>query len=132
MDNFLKRSSEPSTSSGSNGIKKKGLYDDNCLKFGFTVIDTKQPNEKNKPVEFFERKLKALEHQKTAVGQMSNLNEKAIDIAEIMFGKQEVEKLKSIPLSDNTIQRRINNLATDVRDQDRKNKGKFFCDCEIS
>lgn len=170
MDKFLKRSS---TSSGSSGIKKKRLYDDNYLKFGFTVIEnkpqcvicfeilsresmkpsklvrhlnTKHPNEKNKPVEFFERKLKALEHQKTAIGQMSNLNEKALlasyrvafrvakagkphsiaenlilpaalDIAEIMFGKQEVEKLKSIPLSDNTIQRRISNMATDVRDQ---------------
>lgn len=33
-----------------------------------------------------------------------------------MFGKQ-VEKLKSIPLSDNTIQRRISDMATDVRDQ---------------
>ncbi|XP_071053350.1 zinc finger BED domain-containing protein 5-like [Onthophagus taurus] len=41
----------------------------------------------------------------------------ALDIAKIMFGKQEVEKLKSIPLSDNTIQRRISNMATDVRDQ---------------
>lgn len=173
MDKFLKRSSELSTSSGSSGIKKKRLYDENYLKFGFTVIDnkpqcvicfeilsresmkpsklvrhlnTKHPNEKNKPVEFFERKLKALEHQKTAIGQMSNLNEKALlasyrvafrvakagkphtiaenlilpaalDIAEIMFGKQEIEKLKSIPLSDNTIQRRISNMATDVRDQ---------------
>lgn len=27
----------------------------------------------------------------------------ALDIAENMFGKQEVEKFKSIPLSDNTI-----------------------------
>nr|XP_022909920.1 zinc finger BED domain-containing protein 5-like [Onthophagus taurus] len=41
----------------------------------------------------------------------------ALDIAEIMFGKQEVEKLKSIPISNNTIQRRISNMATDVRDQ---------------
>lgn len=28
----------------------------------------------------------------------------ALDFAEIMFSKQEVEKLKRIPLSDNTIQ----------------------------
>lgn len=90
--------------------------------------------------------MKALQHQRTAVVQMSNLNEKALlasyrvafrvakagkphtiaenlilpvelDIAEIMFGKQEVEKLKSIPLSVNTIQRRISDMVTDVRDQ---------------
>ncbi|KAK5648664.1 hypothetical protein RI129_003556 [Pyrocoelia pectoralis] len=41
----------------------------------------------------------------------------ALDIAEIMFGKQEVQKLKSIPLPDNTIQRRISDMAADVRDQ---------------
>ncbi|XP_074115745.1 protein FAM200B-like [Cotesia typhae] len=150
MDKFLKRSTEPSTSGDTSGskIKKKRLYDDNCLKFGFTVIDnkpqcvicfealsresmkpskltrhlhTKHPNEKNKPVEFFERKLQALQHQKSGIVQMSNLNEKALlasyrvafrvakagkphtiaenlilpailDIADIMFGKQEVEK----------------------------------------
>jgi len=32
-----------------------------------------------------------------------------LDIAEFMFGKQEVKKLKSIPLSDNAIQRRKSN-----------------------
>ncbi|KAL0822667.1 hypothetical protein ABMA28_004690 [Loxostege sticticalis] len=175
MDKFLKRQTEPSTSGGSDETKtkKKRLYDENYLKFGFTVIDnkpqcvicyetlsresmkpskllrhlnTKHPNEKNKPVNYFERKLKALQHQKSAVVQMSNVNEKALlasyrialrvakagkphtiaenlilpaalDMAEVMFGKQEVEKLKSIPLSDNTIQRRISDMATDVRDQ---------------
>ncbi|KAK4886170.1 hypothetical protein RN001_002441 [Aquatica leii] len=37
----------------------------------------------------------------------------ALDIAVIMFGKQEIEKLKSVPLSDNTIQRRISDMAID-------------------
>ncbi|CAH0563098.1 unnamed protein product [Brassicogethes aeneus] len=134
--------------------KKKRLYDDNYLKFGFTVIENIPQcvicfdtlSRKNKPLEFFERKLKVLKHQKTAVVQMFNVNEKsllasycvafrvakaekphtiaenlilpaALDTAEIMFGKQEVEKLKNIPLSENTIQRRISDMATDVRDQ---------------
>lgn len=51
----------------------------------------------------------------------------ALDITEIMFGKQEVEKLKNMSISDNTIQRRISDMATDVRDQVKeKNKGKTF------
>lgn len=109
MDKFLKRSTQPSTSSSSESSemkpKKKRLYDENYLKFGFTVIEnkpqcvicfetlsresmkpsklvrhlnTKHPNEKNKPLDFFERRLKVLEHQKTAVVQMSNVNEKAL------------------------------------------------------
>ncbi|XP_018563674.1 SCAN domain-containing protein 3-like [Anoplophora glabripennis] len=41
----------------------------------------------------------------------------ALDMAEIIFGKQAVEKLKTIPLSDNTIQRRISDMVTDVLDQ---------------
>lgn len=40
-----------------------------------------------------------------------------------MFGKKEIEQLKSIPLPDNTFQRRISNMATYVRNQE---KIKFF------
>lgn len=41
MDKFLKRQTESSTSSGSDEtkIKKKCLYDDSYLKFGFTLIN---------------------------------------------------------------------------------------------
>lgn len=41
----------------------------------------------------------------------------ALDMVEIMLGKQEANKLKSIPLSDNTIERRINDMAGDIREQ---------------
>lgn len=41
----------------------------------------------------------------------------ALDMVEIMIGKQEANKLKSIPLSDNTIERRINDMAVDIREQ---------------
>jgi hypothetical protein len=34
----------------------------------------------------------------------------AVDMAEIMLGEKEANKLKSIPLSDNTIQRRISRI----------------------
>lgn len=39
------------------------------------------------------------------------------DKAKIMLGKQDIEKLESISLSESTIQRRINNMATDVRNR---------------
>lgn len=41
----------------------------------------------------------------------------ALDMVEIMVGKQEADKLKSIPLSDNTISRRINDMANDIPEQ---------------
>ncbi|KAK4886365.1 hypothetical protein RN001_002636 [Aquatica leii] len=45
MDKFLKRSTQPSTSTSSENSetksKKKRLYDDNYLKLGFTVIQNK-------------------------------------------------------------------------------------------
>lgn len=34
-----------------------------------------------------------------------------------MVGKREADKFKSIPLSDNTIQRRMSDMAADIRDQ---------------
>jgi hypothetical protein len=40
-----------------------------------------------------------------------------MDIVEVMLGTQEANKLKTIPLSDNTIQRRINHMADDIREQ---------------
>ncbi|KAK4886871.1 hypothetical protein RN001_003142 [Aquatica leii] len=55
-------------------------------------LNTKHPNVKTKPLEFFKRKLKGLNHQRTVVVQI-------------------------VPLSDNTIQRRISDMAIDVRDQ---------------
>lgn len=40
-----------------------------------------------------------------------------LDLTKIIFGKQDFEKLKSILLTDNTIQHRISNMGTDVRNQ---------------
>ncbi|XP_056645807.1 protein FAM200A-like [Diorhabda sublineata] len=41
----------------------------------------------------------------------------ALDMVEIMVNKQEANKLKNIPLSDNTISRRINDMVNDIQEQ---------------
>ncbi|XP_067137351.1 zinc finger BED domain-containing protein 5-like [Centruroides vittatus] len=93
MDKFVKKRSEPSTSSESVG-KKTRLYNENYLNYGFTLLDgkpqcvacsqilsdesmkpsklvghleTKHPAYKNKPLEFFERKLYTLRNQQTSI-----------------------------------------------------------------
>lgn len=102
MDKFLKRSAMPSTSgltSGSEPKKKKTRkYDEDYLKYGFTVMDDKpqcvvccevlsreclKPSKllrhltskheqyKDKPLDFFERKCKALQQQKSNLVQVS-------------------------------------------------------------
>lgn len=102
MDKFLKRS-QPSTSGtsasggGESKPKKNRHYDDNYLKYGFTVINnkpqcvicgdvlsresmkpsklmrhltTKHQKEADKPLDFFERKLKALSQQQNIMIQV--------------------------------------------------------------
>nr|XP_036214853.1 protein FAM200B-like [Bactrocera oleae] len=98
-------------------------------------LTTKYQKEADKPLDFFERKLKALSQQQNTIIQASSVNEStllasykvayrvakagkphtiaenlillaALDMVEIMVSKQEANKLKKIPLSDNTISRR--------------------------
>ncbi|KAF2889407.1 hypothetical protein ILUMI_16766 [Ignelater luminosus] len=61
-------------------------------------LSTKHSKEADKPLDFFERKLKTLNQQQTTM-------------------MQEANKQKSIPLSDDTIKRRIDDMAVDIRKQ---------------
>ncbi|XP_050523076.1 protein FAM200B-like [Daktulosphaira vitifoliae] len=109
-------------------------------------LTTKHQKEADKPLDFFERKLKALSQQQNTMIQVSSVNESALlasykvayrvakagkphtiaenlilpaalYMVEIMVSKQEANKLKNIPLSDNTISRKINDMANDIQEQ---------------
>ena len=41
----------------------------------------------------------------------------AIDMVKVMFGESYAKKLRQIPLSDNTVSRRINDISEDICDQ---------------
>ncbi|GFW65489.1 protein FAM200B [Trichonephila clavipes] len=100
----------------------------------------------NKPREFFESKLKSYGEQKTFFKKTLSVNEKAlltsykvsykiarckkshtiaeelilptaIEIVETMFGDNFAKELQSIPLSNDTVSRRIDDIAEDVEQQ---------------
>jgi hypothetical protein len=99
-----------------------------------------------KPREFFDRKLNELRSQKKVIQTFSNVNDKATeasyhvalriakagkphnigetlilptakDMCSMMLGEAAAAKLNAIPLSDNTVQRRISDMASDVKEQ---------------
>lgn len=110
----------------------------------------------NKSRQFFESKLKSYEKQKLVFKNTLSVNEQAllasykvsyqiarckkphtigeelilpaaIEIVETMFGENFAKKLKSIPLSNDTVARRIGDMAEDVQHQlFAKLRGKLF------
>ncbi|XP_067127064.1 SCAN domain-containing protein 3-like [Centruroides vittatus] len=172
MDKFVKKRSEPFTSSESVG-KKTRLYNDSYLNYSFASLDgkpqcvvcsqvlsnesmkpsklvqhleTKHPAHKNKPLEFFKRKLHTLRNQQTSIYNLSHTDKSvleasylvalrvakmskphtiaknlilpaAVDMITVLIGVEEAKILKNIPLSDDTISGQIDDMAADVHNQ---------------
>lgn len=120
-------------------------------------LQTKHPEVANKPLEFFVRKANEIQKQKLFMSSAVKVNENAlrasylvaqrvaknrkphtiaetlimpaaIDIVREMLGEKAAEKLKVVPVSNNTIQRRINNLADDVSSQliERLQRSRYY------
>ena len=109
-------------------------------------LTTTHPDLVDKPKEFFERKKELYIQQKGRMVACATVNEKAlrasymvalriarskkphtigeelilpaaVDMCEVLFGKECSQKLKTIPLSDDTMSRRISDMSEDIRIQ---------------
>ena len=109
-------------------------------------METKHTTLVNKPLEFFERKRDELRSQKAVIRSFGTTNVKATEasyraalriakagkphtdgetyllpaareMCSVMLGEAAAAKLDTIPVSDNTIQRRISDMAYDVKEQ---------------
>jgi hypothetical protein len=175
MDKFLKREASCSKSSEKSEVSKPKCrkYDNAYLQFGFTELENKpqcvicsevlsvesmKPSKmkrhletkhsalKNKPVEFFQRKLLSLRSQQVNIKSHTDVSKNAIkasyevalriakvgkphtiaeelilpaaiDMVSNMINPQEADKLKKIPLSNDTVSRRISDMVKDVQNQ---------------
>lgn len=109
-------------------------------------LKSKHPEQSEKPIEYFQRKLKSCNRQSTTLQNFTKLNDKylqasfevsyliakdkkphtigeslllpaAVRMVDIIHGKEYTEKLKAIPLSDNSVARRIEMIAEDIKKQ---------------
>jgi hypothetical protein len=83
-------------------------------------LETKHANLKNKPQEFFERELRRLSRSKT--GKPHTIVEDLIlpaaaDMAGTMLGEKAKKTIQTMPSSNNTVSRRISDMAGDVLNQ---------------
>ncbi|GFV60991.1 SCAN domain-containing protein 3 [Trichonephila clavipes] len=106
MDKFLshKRTfddNKASTSAQTSIVPKikSRKYSQEYLNFGFTITEV---NEKKSPCVLFAQKILAAD---------------TIEIVETMFGDNFAKELQSIPLSNDTVSRRIDDIAEDVEQQ---------------
>lgn len=175
MDKFLKREASCSKSSENSEVSKTKCrkYDNAYLQFGFTELENKpqcvicsevlsvesmKPSKmkrhletkhsalKNKPDEFFQRKLLSLRSQQVNIKSHTDVSKNAlkasyevalkiakvgkphtiaeelilpaaIDMVSNMINPQEPDKLKKIPISNDTVSRRISDMVKDVQNQ---------------
>lgn len=107
---------------------------------------TKHPEYASKPKDFFRRKSEEYTRQKTRMVNLATIPEKAhkasylvalriakskkphtigeelilpsaVEMCEVMLGSEAANKLKSIPLSNDTVKRRIELLSVDIQSQ---------------
>ncbi|KRZ00159.1 Zinc finger BED domain-containing protein 5 [Trichinella zimbabwensis] len=120
-------------------------------------IETKHMDLKSKPLQFFESKLKELNASQCVLSHFTNVNEKAMhasylislriaqsgqphtigeslvlpsikDAVGVMFGDTYLKEIELIPLSNDTVARRLEDMAKWVEDQliNRVKGSKFF------
>ncbi|CAF4947251.1 unnamed protein product [Pieris macdunnoughi] len=109
-------------------------------------LETKHSHSINKPVDFFQKKLLEMKSSKNIVSHFININENAVyasylislriaragkphtigedlvlpsikDAVGAMFGEKEVKEIERIPLSNNTVARRIDEMAEWTEDE---------------
>ncbi|XP_063284219.1 zinc finger BED domain-containing protein 5-like [Pelobates fuscus] len=120
-------------------------------------IETKHAHFKNKPLNFFKSKQKIFNTSKNMLSHFTSINEKAMhasylislriaksgkphnigeslvlpaikDAVGVMFGEKSLKEVELIPVSNNTVKRRIDEMSEWVEDQliNRVKASKFF------
>ncbi|KAI2646338.1 Zinc finger BED domain-containing protein 5 [Labeo rohita] len=109
-------------------------------------LETKHPTLKDKPLDFFKLKLSGLEQQKRNLSKHTSVSNRCLeasyyvskrvsklgkphtiadalilpaakDICQVMFGENFAQQISDIPLSNDTVSRRISDMASDVKEQ---------------